>query len=202
MRLWSGLTAQMEAKTALECFLKGFKEGDFKRQGISDIQGAFVAGSWYPFSDFSSFANILASAMIEAGSETTSSSLNSCMKYLAANPDVQRRAHEELASVIGNSHSPTFGDEISLPYIRAIVKEILRMRPVAQVGIPHLNTAAVTYKDYYIPANTVISINQYAIHFDPKMFPDPMAFKPDRYLNHPHRVGVYAAVADPNERDH
>jgi cytochrome P450 len=140
--------------------------------------------------------------MIEAGSETTSSSLNSCMKYLAANPDVQRRAHEELATVIGDSRSPTFDDEASLPYIRAIVKEILRMRPVAQVGIPHLNTVAVTYKDYYIPANTIISINQYAIHFDPKMFPDPMAFKPDRYLNHPHRVGVYAAAADPNERDH
>jgi len=34
------------------------------------------------------------------------------------------------------------------------------------------------------------------------MFPDPDAFKPERYLNHPHRVGVYAAAADPNERDH
>jgi hypothetical protein len=50
MRLRSGLTEQMEAKTAPECFLKGFREGDFKKQGISDIQGAFVAGSWYSFS--------------------------------------------------------------------------------------------------------------------------------------------------------
>ena len=47
---WSGLTEQMEAKTAPECFLKGFREGDFKKQGISDIQGAFVAGSRCPFS--------------------------------------------------------------------------------------------------------------------------------------------------------
>jgi hypothetical protein len=50
MRLWSALTEQMEQKTAPECFLKQFRESDFKRQGISDIQGAFVAGSRYPFS--------------------------------------------------------------------------------------------------------------------------------------------------------
>lgn len=138
--------------------------------------------------------------MIEAGSETTSS-LNSCMKYLAANPHVQQRAHEEIASIIGDSRSPTFDDEASLPYIRAIVREILRMRPVAQVGIPHYSTAPVTYKNYYIPENTVISINQYAVHFDENKFSDPNAFNPERYLGHSHRVGVYAA-ADPNERDH
>jgi hypothetical protein len=57
MRLWSQLTEQMEAKTAPECFLKGFREGDFKKQGTRDIQGAFVAGSRYPF--FSYFDRLL-----------------------------------------------------------------------------------------------------------------------------------------------
>ena len=78
---------------------------------------------------FKRLTTIFLLAMIEAGSETTSSSLNSCMKYLAANPHVQQRAHEEIASIIGDSRSPTFDDEASLPYIRAIVREILRMRP-------------------------------------------------------------------------
>jgi cytochrome P450 len=140
--------------------------------------------------------------MIEAGSETTSSSLNSCIKYLAANPEVQQRAHEELSKVIGESRTPTFDDESDLPYIRAIVKEILRIRPVTNIGTPHYSTADVTYGDYFIPKGTVISINQYAIHFDRYRYDDPEAFKPERYLRHPLKAGAYSAAADPYDRDH
>jgi len=45
MRFWSSLSIQMETKTAPECFVKQFRESDFQKQGISDLQGAFVAGS-------------------------------------------------------------------------------------------------------------------------------------------------------------
>jgi len=74
---------------------------------------------------------MLIKAMIEAGSETTSSTLNSCLLYLLANPSIQSTAQKELDAL---GHSPTFSDEPSLPYIRAIVKEILRLRPVANIG--------------------------------------------------------------------
>lgn len=140
--------------------------------------------------------------MIEAGSETTSSSLNSCIKYLAAYPHVQQRAHEELSKVVGDSRSPTFEDEPDLPYIRAMVKEILRIRPVTNIGTPHYSTADVTYKDFFIPKGTVIAINQYAIHFDRYRYDNPEKFMPERYLGHPLKAGAYTACADPHERDH
>jgi cytochrome P450 len=72
------------------------------------------------------------SAMIEAGSETTSSALNSCVKYFAAYPEAQAKAYDELRRVVGESRVPTFEDEQDLPYIRACVKEVLRIRPVTK----------------------------------------------------------------------
>lgn len=140
--------------------------------------------------------------MIEAGSETTSSALNSCIKYLAANPHVQQEANRELSAVIGDHRSPTFDDEPSLPYIRAIVKEILRIRPVTNIGSPHYTTGDVIYKNFFIPKSTVVTISQYALHFDTKRWQNPEQFDPSRYLDYPLKAGAYAAAADPNTRDH
>lgn len=70
--------------------------------------------------------------MIEAGSETTSSALNSCVRYFAAFPEAQAKAYEEVRRVVGENRLPSFEDERDLPYIRACVKEILRIRPVTK----------------------------------------------------------------------
>lgn len=141
--------------------------------------------------------------MIEAGSETTSSTLNTTLKYLAAHPAAQSRAAAELDSTVGSTRSPTFADEPALPYIRAIAKEVLRLRPITNFGTPHYTTDdGVRYKDYWIPAHTVVTINQYALHYDGARYPDPEAFRPERYLAYPHKSGVYAAGADAEGRDH
>ena len=139
--------------------------------------------------------------MIEAGSETTSSSLNSCIKYLAANPAVQERADKEITAVVGDIRSPTFEDEQDLPYIRAMVKEILRLRPTTNIGTPHYTTADVVYKDVHIPKGTVVTVNQYAIQHDSR-YEDPYSFRPERYLGHPLKAGAYTASSDPYARDH
>lgn len=70
--------------------------------------------------------------MIEAGSETTSSALNSCVKYFAAYPEAQAKAYAEVQGVIGENRFPSFDDEKNLPYIQACAKEILRIRPVSK----------------------------------------------------------------------
>ena len=70
------------------------------------------------------------------------------------------------------------------------------------IGSPHYTTADIVYRDYFIPANSVVSINHYALHFDPERYTDPDDFIPDRYLNHPLKAGAYAAHPDPYARDH
>lgn len=139
--------------------------------------------------------------MIEAGSETTSSAVNSALKYLAAYPEAQQKAHEEISRVIGDGRSPTFDDESDLPYIRSIVKEILRLRPVTNLGSPHYTTEDTPYGDYVIPKNTIVAICQYAAHYDSR-YPNPEVFRPERFLNHTLKAGAYASHPDPYERDH
>lgn len=184
MSFWTSLKTQMETKQAPECFVKQFIESDYEKQGISELQAAFLAGS-----------------MIEAGSETTSAALNTAILYLSANSSVQRKAQSELDKNVGASRSPSFSDESSLPYIRAIVKETLRMRPVTSIGTPHYTTAPITYKQTYVPANSVVCLQQYPIHYDPAVFLDPERFSPDRFLDHPMGSGHYAA-GPASARDH
>ncbi|KAK5080715.1 hypothetical protein LTR05_008419 [Lithohypha guttulata] len=184
MKYWTDLRRAINEKRAPDCFVKQFAETDYIKQGIDEVQAAYVAGT-----------------MIEAGSETTSSALNSAIKYLAAFPEVQAKANRELTEIVGDVRSPTFEDEEQLPYIRAMVKEILRIRPVTNIGTPHFTTADIQYKDFHIPKGTVVSINQYALHFDSR-YERPNDFIPDRYLNHPLKAGAYSGHPDPYERDH
>jgi cytochrome P450 len=89
-----------------------------------------------------------------------------------------------------------------LPYIRSIGKEILRLRPAANIGSPHTTTADVVYKDMFIPKGSIITINQYGLQYDPDRYPDPEIFNPNRYINHTLKAGAYTAHPDAYERDH
>jgi cytochrome P450 len=69
-----------------------------------------------------------------AGADTTAATLNSFVLAITVFPDALAGAHEELDRVVGPNRLPTFDDEDKLPYIRAMVKETLRWRPVAVLG--------------------------------------------------------------------
>ncbi|KAK7700123.1 hypothetical protein SLS64_011141 [Diaporthe eres] len=185
MKLWNQLSAKIVEGRAPECFVTKWQLTDKESSGITDLEGAFTAGT-----------------MIEAGSESTSSALYSCIKYLAMSPRVQERANEELSRAVRDQRSPSFDDHDQLVYIRAIAKEIVRLRPIAPVSPPHYTTADVIYKGYLIPKGSVISIGTYAIHYDESLHADPEAFFPERYLGHPLTAGEYAAASDPYDRNH
>jgi cytochrome P450 len=53
---------------------------------------------------------------------------------MVLHPDAQRRAQREIDSVVGAGRLPDFGDEMSLPYVSAVVEEVMRWHPVAPVG--------------------------------------------------------------------
>ncbi|KAK6535508.1 hypothetical protein TWF694_001963 [Orbilia ellipsospora] len=93
------------------------------------------------------------------------------------------KAREELDTVVGRDRLPTPDDKPNLPYITAIFEEILRWRPIAPEGAPHLNREETTYNGYTIPAKSVIVANVWAITRDESLFgPNTDDFVPERWL--------------------
>jgi cytochrome P450 len=78
---------------------------------------------------------------------------------MALFPDVQRKAQEEIERVVGQNRLPNTADRINLPYINAVVKEVLRWHPVAPMGLPHMSTVDDNYNNYFIPKGSIILPN-------------------------------------------
>lgn len=74
--------------------------------------------------------------MYTGGADTTVSALGTFFLAMLANPEAQRKAQVEIDAVVGNGHLPDFDDEESLPYVSAVVKEVLRWRSVTPIGPP------------------------------------------------------------------
>jgi cytochrome P450 len=74
-------------------------------------------------------------------------------------PDVQRKAQRELDMKIGRGRLPDLEDKENLPYINALVKEVLRWHPVLPLGVPHGAVAGDVYKGMQIPKGTNVIPN-------------------------------------------
>ncbi|KAF8411554.1 hypothetical protein HHK36_004109 [Tetracentron sinense] len=121
--------------------------------------------------------------MIFRGTDTTALLTEWVMAELVLNPDVQAKLQNELDRVVGNK-SVTDAHVANLPYLQAVVKEALRVHPPG----PLLSWARLSTSDVQlgngmlIPANTTAMVNMWAITHDPNVWEEPLAFKPERFL--------------------
>ena len=103
---------------------------------------------------------------------------------MVAYPEVQKRAQAELDSAVGRSRVPTFSDAPHLPYIQAIVKEVLRWRPVLPLGLPHTSTEDDWYKGMFIPKGTLVLTNLWNCNHESSSHgDDAKSFRPERFLD-------------------
>ncbi|KAE9394831.1 cytochrome P450 [Gymnopus androsaceus JB14] len=91
------------------------------------------------------------------------------------NPEVQPKAHCELMKVLGLGDLPSFNDEPTLPYITAIVREVMRYNPVVPLVFPHLLTQDNIYKGYFLPKGSILHNEEH--------YPEPKLFNPSRFLD-------------------
>jgi cytochrome P450 len=107
----------------------------------------------------------LSGGLFGAGSDTSSATMTTFILAMTVFGDkVIPKAQEELDRVVGRNRSPTWTDEENLPYIRAVVKEAFRWRPVAVLGgTPHANTEDDYYNGYLIPKGSTILGNLWAV---------------------------------------
>ncbi|KAF9549831.1 cytochrome P450 [Agrocybe pediades] len=124
------------------------------------------------------------SAPFAAGVGSTLAVLDVFFLAMLHYPEVMKKAQAEIDSVVGQGRLPEFEDADSLPYVKAIVKETLRWKPIAPHGVPHSVIADDVYEDkFFIPRGSTVIANVYSMSKDEEAFPSANEFKPERYLN-------------------
>ena len=116
-----------------------------------------------------------------AGHETTANALTWTYYLLSENPLIETRLQEELYSIFGNSRTPIMVDDVpKLQYTEKLLTESMRLFPPAWA----LGRQAIDdYKvgGYSVPKGSIILMSQYVMHRDPRYFPEPDRFYPDRW---------------------
>ncbi|KAI0699609.1 cytochrome P450 [Cerioporus squamosus] len=124
----------------------------------------------------------IATTVYTAGAGTTESATLVFFLAMALYPEAQQKAQEELDRVVGPSRLPDFSDRDSLPYVNALVKEVLRWHVGTPTSLPHASIEDDIYNGYIIPGGSIVLPNLWAFSKDPEVYPDPFSFNPDRFL--------------------
>ena len=120
---------------------------------------------------------------------------------MVAFPEVQRRAQAELDTVVGRDRLPTFADAPHLPYISAVIKEVLRWRPAVPLGVPHAAEEDDWYEGMFIPKGTVCISNTWHCNHDHAVFgEDADEFRPERHLDE--RGELMSGPVETNQAGH
>ncbi|PPQ68795.1 hypothetical protein CVT26_001710 [Gymnopilus dilepis] len=136
------------------------------RHGLTDDEGAWLAG-----------------LLFLAGAETTTQALFYFVQAMLLYPEVMRKAQFEIDEVVGRERPPSFDDQKNLPYIEAMIKEVLRWRTPAPMSVPHRVSEDDWYEGYLIPKGATVITNVWTMHKDESLFPDHDEFKPERFLS-------------------
>ncbi|XP_077311420.1 steroid 17-alpha-hydroxylase/17,20 lyase [Lithobates pipiens] len=118
-----------------------------------------------------------------AGVETTSTVLKWAVAYLLHYPEVQKKIQEELDAKVGFGRYPLLSDRKILHYTEAAISEVLRIRPVSPLLIPHVALQESSIGEYAIPKEARVVINLWSLHHDEKQWVNPHLFSPDRFLD-------------------
>ena len=115
-----------------------------------------------------------------AGHETTAASLTWWAWCMASNPAAQDRARREVQSVLAG-RTPTDADLPALGYLLQTLNETMRLYPAAPVLMSRRSTRAMVLGGWTIPARTMFMVPVFLMHHDQRWFPEPLAFRPERF---------------------
>ncbi|KAK6981371.1 OrdA protein [Favolaschia claudopus] len=156
---------QMTSGTAPISFVSSLlkEEEKLSEEDLRDIK--FTAASFYG-----------------GGADTSAAAMQAFFLAMVLAPEVPREAQTEIDSVVGTTRLPLFSDREQLPYVSAVVTELLRWHSVAPLGVPHAAMEDTVINGHFIPEGSVIIANLWNILNDPETYPKPDKFDPTRYL--------------------
>ncbi|KAL6832819.1 cytochrome P450 [Trichoderma camerunense] len=193
VREWRGLL-DASADIPYAFAKQQMEKGSYHPSYITKLISSFKEEGKEIDEEFDEAIRWTAAVMFAGGSDTTVSTMKTFLLGMVLNPDVQRKAQEEIDRVVGTHRLPEASDEENLPFVGGVIKEALRTFPVAPMGLAHEAAEDIIFRGYRIPKGSFIRPCVWWYLHDPKTYANPSKFDPERYLeprNEPDPVELF-----------
>lgn len=184
MPFWNQFVAAWDHlfKVAEELVQKKMEEIQEKVHLDQNVEGAYL--THLLLSDKMTVTEILGSIteLLLAGVDTTSNTISWSLYHLANEPEVQEQLYQEVISVCPGDKVPTSDDIAQMPYLKAIIRETLRLYPVVPGNARLTVENEIVVGDHLFPKRTLFHLCHYAVSYDENIFPEPNTFLPQRWL--------------------
>lgn len=154
------------------------KDGDFMDSLLSLCHAKELPNCY----DYDTIIKATTLNMISGGTESSTVTLTWAMSLLLNNPWALEKAYQELDQVVGRDRGLKESDICNLVYLQAIVKEAMRLYPAGPLLGPREFYKDCFVAGYFVPKGTQLIPNIWKIQTDPRVWPDPFEFKPERFL--------------------
>ena len=142
----------------------------------------------------------MSSEFLNAGTDTTSTALQWIMGNMVKYPHVQEKLFMEIKGVVGAREEEVREDDLQkMPYLKAVILEGLRRHPPGHFVLPHTVREDTVLGGYLVPKNVTINFLVAEMGWDPKVWEDPMAFKPERFLSNDNKSGELLDITGSRE---
>ncbi|CAN6348239.1 unnamed protein product [Urochloa humidicola] len=121
--------------------------------------------------------------LLSAGTDTSALTTEWAMAFLLTHPEAMQKVRAELDANVGTKRLVEESDITNLPYLQCVVKETLRLCPVGPVIPAHEAMEDCTVGGCQVRRGTMILVNAWMIHRDPKLWEAPEDFRPERFLD-------------------
>ncbi|CAJ1973348.1 unnamed protein product [Sphenostylis stenocarpa] len=121
-------------------------------------------------------------ALVLAATDTTTGTMTWALSLLLNNHEMLNKAIEELDTRIGKEKMVDISDLNKLEYMNSIIKETLRLYPAAPLNVIHESMEDCVVGGYHVPTGTRLLTNISKLQRDPFIYPDPLEFRPERFL--------------------